>query len=260
MYKYLLLVLASLLVLSQVEARKPKDQIRQCKCSELDECRERSMEPLLKCQEKCIKGLKNDDWDKEEGQKCLMNKKVTEHDKCLKEAMVKTCDNEPGKYLNLNETNEHARKHHKHRRHRSVDELNNSTVVTDGSDKEEPTNTEASESEEDHGRRHHKQREHHKAAFHAFIQQNFGRSGKNFAKCMNTCSHRFQKVNCARKLKCGTKKLPKEEWKEVTSTCDKKKVPKRYETCDCLAKAGVKNLDCTFGGKREKDEQRAVEE
>uniref|UniRef100_A0A1I7SI29 CxC6 domain-containing protein n=1 Tax=Bursaphelenchus xylophilus TaxID=6326 RepID=A0A1I7SI29_BURXY len=168
-----------------------------------------------------------------------------------------SCDNEPGKYLNVNETNEHRHKRHPHRRHRSVD---NSTVVTDGSTSDHEhvesstAESESIEERKENKKNQHKQREHHKAEFHAFIQKHFGKSGKHFAKCMNSCSHRFQKPgNCPRKLKCGTKRVPADEWKEATAACDKKKKPRRYETCDCLEKAGVKNLDCTFGGRREND-------
>lgn len=73
-----------------ISAKKSNGQIRQCHCDELEKCKSDNVEQLEGCQTKCIRKLENKDWDSEEGQKCLMMKKETANEICMKKLFNRT--------------------------------------------------------------------------------------------------------------------------------------------------------------------------
>jgi hypothetical protein len=187
----------------------PSGKIRQCQCDETEKCRKEAHDKFKPCADKCLDNLKHPNWNAAYGRKCLEQK--PNDSECFMQSRKDTCANEPDVLINVNETVIGLRGIHK----RAAEELT-----------EESANT------------------HNHPSFFSFVRHNFEQNGEEYVKCMKECFSLTKRGECIRKLGCGIKKLNKAERKKRLDTCKSERSGKRHETCDCLRKAGMTNVQC----------------
>ncbi|KAE9548960.1 hypothetical protein FO519_007828 [Halicephalobus sp. NKZ332] len=226
--KFVVFALISCLGLGALGVLAEDDKIRQCTCDEMDQCWKSMHEDMKPCTEACKEKLTAPGLDPEEGKKCFEYK----HDKkssCHKELQKKMCAADENTFINKNET---WQGHHKVKKdvENSLEEESVSPKKLAG------------------GFRHHHGHHRGRFGFFHFIKVNFGESGKEFKRCMRTC-FKSKKHGCIKDLGCGIKKLSREEFKSQHETCRGQREEKKQELCECLSKAGMKEVKCDFGKK-----------
>ncbi|KAI1730085.1 hypothetical protein Ddc_02764 [Ditylenchus destructor] len=207
---------------SKETTQESDGKIRQCTCTELHDCGEKMHEQVRPCLAKCVEELSNSDWDGKAGKQCFVPKQPRKKH-CFEEIKKQTCALEDGVMMNKNETFRGIGRHrlgHGHHKNGSNDE----------------------EHSVHHGGHH---GGHHKRGFFTFVKKNFGDSGKKYVSCMKGCFRAHKRGHCVKNLGCGVKKLSREQMKSGMEKCRAEKTAHRQELCECLQKAGMKNIDCT---------------
>lgn len=167
--------------------------------------------------------------DPEEAKQCF-EYKYSEKSSCHKELQKKMCAADENTFLNKNETWQG--------RHKLKKDVENSV-------EEESSHSKKLAG----GWRHHHGHHRGRGGFFHFIQINFGESAKEFKRCMRSC-FKSRKHGCLKSLGCGIKKLSREEFKAHHEDCKSHREEKKNELCDCLTKAGMEEVRCEFGNKK----------
>jgi len=234
-----------------------RGMIAQCQCEELDSCRAKTRKQFHTCKEKCVSKLQNPDWDADEGRRCFAWKERSKSRQCWEALKKQSCTKDSGVMIPVNATiqfhhHQNRQQRHRHAIHRDNDEEEEEstparrprkTKVGSGMDDSELEPASGSSSSGAH--RHHHQRR--RSGFMNMIKKSFGESGQGFLSCLRDCFRAQRGKHCTKELKCGLKRLPREDLREEMEKCREVKRKEQKEMCSCLEKAGVKKIDCGNG-------------
>jgi hypothetical protein len=203
-------------------------QIRLCTCEEMDSCWKEMHEQMKPCTEKCKEKLTAPGLDSDEAKKCFEHKH--EKSNCHKEMQSKMCASDDHTFVDRNSTWQ-GRK-------------------TLKKDVENSIEDDATHSKKLHSGWKHRHGHHRGHGFFAFVRKNFGETGKEFVKCMRSCFRQKKNKSCVKNLGCGVRKLDRKEWHNMRGACADKREEKKEKLCKCLTDAGMKNVICEFGNKK----------